>query len=116
MMVKRDVHLELNGYNENYSFEDLDFFTRSTKNWKFAPIKEPLISKRELKTSLGKKTKSKNNQLTIDTLTILRRLKSEHLSKQEKSSLKKRFLYEAKEAFDNSNYSYTISFLKELII
>lgn len=116
MMVKRAVFNELKGYNESYCFEDLDFFLRSSRNWKYAPIQEVLFAKRELTSSLSAKKKRKNNQLTIDTLSILKNEKIFIKTHTEKTALRKRFLYEAKEAFDFGNYTMAFRFLMQLII
>jgi glycosyltransferase involved in cell wall biosynthesis len=53
IMVRRSVLIELGGYDESLSYEDYDFFVRSSRNYKFHFVNKPLIYKRELKSSLA---------------------------------------------------------------
>ena len=61
MMVKRDVLLELNGYDESLAYEDFDLWVRASRNWEFHYSPDCLIYKRILPFSMSQKFIQKGN-------------------------------------------------------
>lgn len=54
MMMRRQVLLELRGYDEQLTYEDFDFWIRASRNYLFGFQNEILTQKRILKDSLGR--------------------------------------------------------------
>ena len=52
-LYNRNIFEKLKGYDENLYFEDLDYWLRVAKNYKFEFIKDKLVHKRFLKNSMG---------------------------------------------------------------
>ena len=55
MMIRKSVLDELGGYDESLAYEDFDFWVRSSRRWKYVYTPEALVSRRNLKTSMGKR-------------------------------------------------------------
>ncbi len=52
-LYKSSIFKELNGYDESYLFEDLDFWLRASYNYQAVYLDEYLIKRRKLESSLG---------------------------------------------------------------
>lgn len=48
-MMKREVLEQLNGYDENLAYEDLDFWIRASRDYNFEFIDSVLVQKEKLK-------------------------------------------------------------------
>lgn len=70
MMMRRDVLNELGGYDEALSYEDFDFWVRSSRLYYYAYQDEILTLKRQLPTSLSAQIALPDNQLLPSTLTV----------------------------------------------
>src|SRR5690606_40698123 len=55
MLVRREVLDRLTGYDENLSYEDFDFWIRSSRYFKYIFLDEPLTYIRRVKKSLSTK-------------------------------------------------------------
>lgn len=111
MLIKREVYEDLKGYDESLAYEDFDFFVRSSRNWKFAYVKEPLMAKRELDTSLGKQFFTRSNLLDESTLKVCQKAKALCRNSEEKKALKSRLHYEAYDAIRHSEWRLALRFL-----
>jgi len=70
MMMRRDVLNELGGYDEALSYEDFDFWVRSSRLYYYAYQDEVLTLKRQLPTSLSAQITFRDNLLLSSTLTV----------------------------------------------
>lgn len=75
LMFKRDILVQIGGYDENLSFEDLDIWFRLARNYHFAYINKTLMYKRVLSNSLSaSRYKTKNTWLT-SCLKVMQKIK-----------------------------------------
>ncbi|MDB5240843.1 MAG: glycosyl transferase family 2 [Spirosoma sp.] len=70
MMMRRDVLNELGGYDETLSYEDFDFWVRSSRLYYYAYQDEILTLKRQLPTSLSAQIAFPDNLLLPSTLAV----------------------------------------------
>lgn len=112
MMIKREVLEELEGYDESLSYEDFDFWIRSSRNWKYSFTDEVLVSKRKVIGSLSEqqfKYKSKHQKCT---LRVCQKIKALNRTKEENLALKRRCFYEIRQCFKQGNWSLIPAYLK----
>jgi glycosyltransferase involved in cell wall biosynthesis len=70
MMIRRDVLNELGGYDESLSYEDFDFWVRSSRLYYYAFIDEVLTLKRVLPNSMSAQVSQPGNILLQSTLVV----------------------------------------------
>ena len=106
-MVKREVLDELNGYDENLAYEDLDLWIRTARNYNFEFIDAVLIQKRELENSLGsqfyKKFSSRTRKINHSTYLIIKKAIALNKTKDENKAVLKRVhqeMVKAKKTYD----------------
>lgn len=100
MMVKKDVHLALGGYDANLSFEDFDFWIRSARLYQYAYQDEVLTKRRRHEGSLSTKfSNSGNNPLTISILKTCDKAIKMIKTEAEKKALVNRVRYELRFAY-----------------
>ncbi len=112
MMMKREVLEELEGYDESLTYEDFDFWIRSSRNWKYAFTNDVLVCKRKVSGSLSEqqfKYKSKHQKCT---LKVCQKIKALNRSKEESLALKRRCFYEIRQCLKQGNWSLIPAFLK----
>lgn len=102
-MVKREVLQQLNGYDENLAYEDLDLWIRTSRNYKFEFIDSVLVQKRELENSLGsqfyKKFNSRTKKINHSTYLVIKQSIVLNKTRQENKALLKRLHYEMTKAY-----------------
>ncbi|WP_420316227.1 glycosyltransferase [Ekhidna sp.] len=114
MMIKRDVLNKMGGYDETLSYEDFDFWIRSSRDWHYAFTDEILVKKRILAGSLSDQQfrfRSKHQQ---STLKVCQKIKKLNKTKDERSALRQRVLYEVKQCLKQGNINLIFPFLKLL--
>ncbi|WP_278009103.1 hypothetical protein [Flavobacterium gyeonganense] len=106
-MVKREVLDELNGYDENLAYEDLDLWIRASRTYNFEFIDAVLIQKRELENSLGnqffKKFNSRTKKINYSSYLVIRKAISLNKTKEENKALLKRLHYEMIKAYKTND-------------
>ncbi|MHC0445701.1 glycosyltransferase family 2 protein [Flavobacterium sp. 3-218] len=102
-MIKKEVLLELNGYDENLSYEDLDIWIRTSRNYNFEFIDSILVQKRELPNSLGnmfyKRFNSRTKKINRSTYLIIKKAIALNKTKEENKALLKRLHFEMEKAY-----------------
>lgn len=102
-MIKKEVLIELNGYDENLSYEDLDIWIRTSRKYNFEFIDSVLIQKRELANSLGnmfyKKLNSRTKKINRSTYLVIRKAIALNQTKEENKALLKRLHFEMEKAY-----------------
>ena len=102
-MVKREVLEQLNGYDENLAYEDLDLWIRTSRNYNFEFIDSVLIQKRELENSMGnqfyKKFNSRTKKINHTSYLVIKKAIALNKTRQENKSLLKRVHYEMIKAY-----------------
>ncbi len=98
MMIRREVLNKLKGYDESLTYEDFDFWIRSSRHFLYCASPEPLTKKRQTKTGLGSKQYRFRSKHMRSTYQVC--LKAFHLNQKrsEDVALLKRISYEEKQA------------------
>ena len=103
MMFKREVIQHLGGYDEALTYEDFDFWVRSSKIFKYTCSKEVLVKKRVIKNSLSAKQRNFRNMHLASTLEVCKKAFNLCETGEEFDALKNRLLYELKWALWTAN-------------
>lgn len=102
-MVKQDVLEELNGYDENLAYEDLDLWIRISRNYNFEFIDAVLVQKREVENSLGnqfyKKFNRRTRKINHSSYLVIKKAIALNKTKIENKALLKRLHYEMTKAY-----------------
>ncbi|WP_425390621.1 glycosyltransferase [Ekhidna sp.] len=114
MMIKREVLEDLGGYDESLSYEDFDFWIRSSRKWKYAFTDEVLVKKRIIKGSLSDLQFQFGTKHQESTLKVCQKIKELNETKEERSALRARCIYEIKQCVRQGNFSLIPSFIKLL--
>lgn len=103
-MVKKSVFDALNGYDENLTYEDFDFWIRVSRIYNIDFIDTVLVQKRIVPNSLHSNFIKQNNKHGYSTNLILKKAFSLNKSKKEHRILLKRINLEIKIALKTKNY------------
>lgn len=94
MMFRREVIQSLSGYDENLSYEDFDFWIRSSRNFRYCYTPEVLVKKRVVRNSMSHKQFTLFNPQQRSTYRVCEKIMALNRSADEKKALAKRILYE----------------------
>lgn len=112
MMTKKKVLDELGGYDENLSYEDFDFWVRSSKKYRYIFTDDVLVKKRVIKNSLSARQKGIFNRQISSTLKVCEKAFLLCENREEFAALLQRIKYEMKWALATGNFKETIAFYK----
>lgn len=117
MMMSRKVLEDLNGYDEDLSYEDFDFWIRSSRNYKYCFTDQLLVKKLVLKKSLSSIQHQRKNRHALSTAKVCGKIYELNKTKAENNALLKRISYELKWALITENWEASALFigLKEKI-
>lgn len=114
-MIKRDILKQLNGYDENLAYEDLDIWIRTSRSYNFEFIDAVLIQKRELQGSLGnifyEKRNSHTKKLNYSSYLIIQKAIALNKNRQENKALLKRLHYEMMKAYKTLDFLLFIKYI-----
>ncbi len=111
MMMRRTVLEKLNGYDENLSYEDFDFWVRSARNYKYTFTNKILVKKHILSNSLSSIQYKKKNRHCMSTALVCEKAFNLNKSESENLALLKRTNYELKWALVTENWEASRKFL-----
>ncbi len=112
MMYRRNVLEDLGGYDENLSYEDFDFWIRSSRKYKYLFNKTPLVKKRILKGSLSSRQSGLRNKHQASTLRVCRKILALNRTKEENSALVSRCRYEIRQCARTLNWGLIPEYYK----
>lgn len=112
MMIKREVFEYLDGYDETLSFEDFDFWIRSSRKYAYGYTDEILVKKRIISGSHSANQFKFWSTHQRSTLKVCQKIKVLNRSKTEKAALQRRCLYEIKQCMRQGNFHLIPSFLR----
>lgn len=115
MMIKRAVLEKLEGYDEELSYEDFDFWIRSSRNYEYGYTDQILVKKRKVAGSLSSKQLQFRSIHQKSTLAVCRKIKSLNQSQEEDRALRKRCMYEIKMCLKSGNIQLIPNYLKLMI-
>ena len=97
MMFRRAVIEALGGYDETLSYEDFDFWMRSSRIFKYHYEAHVLVKKRKLKNSLSQSQFKILNKHNHSTYLVCCKIRDLNRTQGEKESLNKRIQYEIRQ-------------------
>lgn len=110
-MMKKSFFDELNGYNENLAYEDLDFWIRCSRKFNIDFVDEIIVQKRILTNSLGANFFKKNSNINNSAYLILNNAISLNKTKAEDLALEKRINNRILHFLKNNDYQLFIKFI-----
>ncbi len=112
MIMRRNVLEELNGYDENLSYEDFDFWVRSSRNHKYVFTNKVLVKKHIPHQSLSTIQYERKNKHCISTAKVCEKIFTLNKTHEENKSLLKRINYELKWALITENWEASLKFIE----
>lgn len=104
MMTRREVLEKMGGYDESLSYEDFDFWIRSSREYRYIFNKTPLVKKRILKRSHGTSQFAFRNSHLNTTYAICEKIFSLNRIKEEDKALIARCNYEIRQCIKTFNF------------
>ncbi|QHT72055.1 glycosyltransferase [Rhodocytophaga rosea] len=118
MMMRKSVLEALGGYDESLSYEDFDFWVRSSRKYKYAYQDEILTFKRKVKGSLSTKFyQLRQNKLLESTLIVCQKAYKLNRTEGERQALATNIRYHLRQSYYTKNYPLVSGYaalLKEL--
>ena len=118
MILRKTLLDELGGYNQSLSYEDFDFWVRSSRITKYCYLPVITIKKRIHSKSVSFKQYSYNSKMLVSTFEVCKIAFKLNKTKKEDKALIKRITYETKMAISSFNLliatKLTILFVKVL--
>ena len=117
MMIRREVFAALGGYDESLSYEDFDFWVRSSRIYRYAFLKERLTSIRKLKSSMSTGWYVPGDKQLHSTFLICKKAQQLNRDDDDKQALITRVRYEFRQSVLSGNHTEALLFydlLKEL--
>ncbi|TDW52578.1 GT2 family glycosyltransferase [Flavobacterium sp. 270] len=114
-MVKKAVFDDLNGYDENLAYEDLDLWIRASRKYEVDFIDEILIQKRISTDSLGThffiKNDARSKKINFSTYLIIKKAITLNKSKIEHKAILKRMHFEMILAYKTADYKLLLKYV-----
>ena len=104
MMMRRDVLLELGGYDESLAYEDFDFWVRSSRTYPYAYLDEVLTLKRSVPGSLAARVTLPHNALLQSSLVVCQKAYASCLTTDEYQALAGRIRRFIRKAYYTEQY------------
>ncbi len=104
MLVRTQVMLDLKGYDEQLSYEDFDFWIRSSIRYQYAFLDERLTKIRKLTRSMSTGWYQRGDKQLHSTYVVCRKAQVLNREEQDKQALVKRLKYELRHSVFSQNY------------
>jgi len=114
MMIKKEVFDDLNGYDENLSYEDFDFWIRSSRKWKYAYLDQKLTKVRTVKDGLSSRWYKPGDKQLYSTYLVCKKIAKLNVTDSEDSALIKRVRYELRQSVFTDNKREALLFYEML--
>lgn len=114
MMISRKVLIELGGYDERLTFEDFDFWVRSSAKYRYHYLDEVLTFKREVSNSLSKKVVEKGSGILDSLLLVCEKAKDLNSDAEEDTLLAERIKTFIRKCWYAGEYQLAFQFEKLL--
>lgn len=105
MMFRRTVIEELNGYDESLTYEDFDFWIRSSRNYLYHYDPVVLVKKRKLRSSLSHDQFKIFNKHSRTTYQVCNKILNLNRTEAEQNALRKRIQYEIRQCIRTFDFS-----------
>jgi glycosyltransferase involved in cell wall biosynthesis len=111
MMFRRQVIDDLDGYDAKLSYEDFDFWVRSSRKYKYAYQNEVLTSIRKHSNSLSTGWYKKGDKQLYSTYLVCLKIQQMNRSAEEDQALMRRLRYEIRQSVFSANHKEATLFL-----
>lgn len=112
MMMRRDVLEKLDGYDENLSYEDFDFWIRSSRDYHYCFTDKVLMQKQILTGSHSATQYQRKNPHCLSTAKVCEKALKLNKTPEENMALLKRISYELKWALITENWEAARLFIQ----
>jgi len=110
MMFRRAVVETLGGYDEDLTYEDFDFWIRSSRTFKYHYAPEVLVRKRKLKNSLSEKQFRILNRHSTSTYRVCEKIFKLNKTKEEHRTLQHRVKYEIRQCIRTLDFLLVLKY------
>ncbi len=110
MMFRRSVIEALGGYDETLTYEDFDFWIRSSRIFKYHYEPDVLVKKRKLKNSLSHNQFKIFNKHNYSTYRVCTKILDLNRTVKEQDALRKRIQYEIRQSIRTLDISLTYKY------
>ena len=114
MMIRREVLEDLGGYDESLTFEDFDFWVRSSRNFEYCYTAKVLVKKREVKNSHATSQDKFMNNHQRSILKVCWKILSMNQTVEEGRALRKRCWHEIGQCIKKGNLGLILDYLSIL--
>lgn len=116
MMFRREVVEALGGYDETLTYEDFDFWIRSSRHFSYHYQPDVLVKKRKLKNSLSDNQFKIFNKHNYSTYRVCLKILNLNRTVREQEALRKRIQYEIRQSIRTLDislaYKYCLLWMK----
>ncbi len=112
MMVRKEVLVDMKGYDESLAFEDFDVWIRSSRKFKYCYSKEVLVRKRLAKNSMSQGQFVTGSNQRWSTLKVCQKIKELNKTEEEDKALLHRVRYEFMLSLKMMDIRLAFQFLK----
>ncbi len=110
VMFTREVIEQLNGYDETLTYEDFDFWIRSSRTFKYVYSPTVLVKKRITENALANKQFAIFSRHSRTTLQVCEKILKLNRTREEQKALSERILYEIKLNLGLLNFGIVVKY------
>ena len=115
MVIRKSVFDRLGGYDSDLSYEDFDFWVRSSRYWKYAYVDQALIQKRKLDNSMSaQRYRHHMNGQMNSVFHVCEKAASLCQSRTDYKALAERLNYEFRQCLRFRNWDLAADYIKLL--
>jgi hypothetical protein len=111
MMFRRAVIENLGGYDESLTYEDFDFWIRSSRMFKYHYDPRVLVKKRKLKNSLSQNQFKILNKHNYSTYLVCCKIRDLNRTKSERDAFKTRVQYEIRQCLRTLDFPLALKYV-----
>lgn len=105
MMFRKEVIEKLKGYDETLSYEDFDFWMRSSREYKYLYDRQVSVKKRKVKNSLSRQQYKAFNKHGYTTYRVCEKILALNRTEEERRALQRRIFYEVRQSIKIMDFS-----------
>jgi glycosyltransferase involved in cell wall biosynthesis len=110
MMFRRNVIQRLEGYDEKLTYEDFDFWIRSSRTFNYYYQNDVVVKKRKLKNSLSQSQFKILNKHNYSTYLVCCKIRDLNRTKAEKQAFNRRIQYEIRQCIRTLDFTLALKY------
>jgi glycosyltransferase involved in cell wall biosynthesis len=112
MMFRRKVMDALHGYDEQLTYEDFDFWIRSSRTFLYCYTPQVLVKKRVVKNSMSQRQFSLRSPQLSSTFRVCEKIMALNRDRREQEALRERILYEIRVCLRLLNFPLAVKYMR----